>query len=122
VLTHSEETIGANGDDATVDRAEVADVLAGDVVGGLALLQVASLVDDEHEGPPTKGLAGQLQALLAQLVQAPGGVGDEVVKCLWVCTDAMADSWQRLRGRSLMSPRCNRQRCSKLRTSSNRSR
>lgn len=58
-----ENAIGADRDDAVVDRAEVADVLTGGIVGGLTLLEVARFIDDEDERAVAKGLFRQREAL-----------------------------------------------------------
>jgi len=83
-------------DHAVGQGVQVADVLMGDVVGGVPLLAVPRLVQTQHEGRVPQRLAHQLQPLGAHRLHRPVGVGQAMVQRLGVSVDRRAQAWQRL--------------------------
>ena len=69
-----EHAIGVDRDDAVGQRMDIADVLVRGVVGRLALLAVARLVDAEDERALPQRLAGQRQPDRAQRLHRPVGL------------------------------------------------
>jgi hypothetical protein len=92
----TQHPIGVDGDDAVGQRVQIADVLAGDIVGRVAFLPVPRLVDAEDEGRAAQSVAQQLQPLRAQRLHRPVGIGEEVVQGLGVGMDGLAQARQRL--------------------------
>jgi hypothetical protein len=86
-------------DDPVGQRVQIADVLAGDVVGGVAFLAVAGLVEAQDERRCAQGLAQEAQPSLPEGLHRPLGMGQEVVEGLWVGVDGLAEAWQRLASR-----------------------
>ena len=74
----------------------IANVLAGGVVGGLALLAIAGLVNAQNERPLPQRLAGELQADRPQRLHRPVGVGDEMVQRLRIRFRRLGQSRQGL--------------------------
>src|SRR5258707_7527413 len=96
VVPRAEHTIGIDRDHAVRQCVQIADILVGDVVGGVSLLAVPRLVQAQDEGRVPQRLAQQLQPLGAHRLHGPVGVGQEMVQRLGVSVDRRAQAWQRL--------------------------
>ena len=92
----AQHAVGVDRDDAVGQRVQVADVLAGHVVGGVPLLAVARLVQTHNDRPVAQCLTEQLQPLAAQRLHRPVGMREEVVQRLRVGVDRLAQTWQGL--------------------------
>jgi hypothetical protein len=75
---------------------QVADVLAGDVVGGVPLLAITCLVDAQDEGGLANRLAQQLQPSLPERIHRPFGIGQKVMQGLRIGVDRLAQPRQGL--------------------------
>jgi hypothetical protein len=91
----AQHAAGVDRDDPVGQRLQIADVLAGDVVGGVALLAVAGLVDTEDEGRLAQCVPQQPQAALAEGFHRPLGIGQEMVERLRVQVDSLAQPRER---------------------------
>jgi hypothetical protein len=91
-----EQPVGVDRDDAIGQRLEVANVLVGDVVGGVALLAVPGLVEAQDERRRPQRLVQPVQPLRPQVCNRPFGVGEEVVQRLGVGVYRLAQPRQRL--------------------------
>ena len=80
----AEHAVGVDRDHAVGQGVQIANGLVGDVVGGLALLAIAGLVETEDEGGLTQRLTGQFQPHGAQRLHRPVGVGEEMVQRLGI--------------------------------------
>ena len=74
----------------------VANVLAGGVVGDLAFLAIAGLVNTQHDRALPQGAAGELQAHRPQCFHRPVGIGNEMVQRLRIRFRGLGQPRQRL--------------------------
>ena len=100
----AQHAVGVDRDDPVGQRREGTDVLAGDGVGGMAVLAVARLVEAPDERRLAHGLAEPLQSSPAGRFHRPLGIGQEVVEGLGIGMDGVAQPRQRRAPRLRQQP------------------
>lgn len=89
--------VGIHRDDPVVLCAQISTVLMGHIVGGLALVLVACLIDAQRERPARECVLEQREPGVPQLLHVPGRGGDQMVQRLRsTVSHRMRDRRQRL--------------------------
>ncbi len=91
-----EHTVGIHRDDTIGQRVQIADVLGRDVVGGVPLFAIPSLIEAQDQRRLAQRLAQQLQPRAAQRLHRPVGMGQEMVEGLRVDRHRLPQAWQGL--------------------------
>lgn len=92
----AQHAVGIHRDDAVGQGVQVADVLAGHIIGGMPLLAIPGLIEAHDERCAPQRLAPPLQPRAAQCLHRPVGMGEKGVESLWVDGHRLAPARQGL--------------------------